>query len=173
MQGNTQGRGSGSGYGSVTNPQAPVHSAKNTNLYNKCVKKCGGDKKAGERYFYECLTTNKRARRQRKKLQKVTAVPASVASPPVGGADDEAPAPKRQKRGAQANGAVTLNVTVRLTLDGDGTVSVVEAKLHRVGWQTDCIVGVKVALETAKAAPDTNVTLTLTQDGDSMVSVLA
>ena len=134
------------------------YNAKDTFLYDKCVMDLDGDEVAGKELFLVIKANKRKAKRERQKSREGTAQPASVASPPVGGADDEAPAPKRQKSG---------------TLDGDGSVRVVEAKLHRAGWQTDCIVGVKVALETAKAATDTNVTLTLTQDGDSMVSVLA
>ena len=117
------------------------YNAKDTFLYNKCVRDLDGDEVAGKKLFLVRKANKRKAKRERQKSREGTAQPASVASPPVGGAYDEAPAPKRQKRGAQANGAVTLNVTVRLTLDGDGTVSVLEAKLHRGGWQTDCIVG--------------------------------
>ena len=72
-------------------------------------------------------------------------VAAPVASPPVGGG-----VPLETAKGVvDTNGEVRLNVTIRLIPDGpkfqmwlgDGTVSVLEAKLYCVcvGWQTDRI----------------------------------
>jgi hypothetical protein len=74
-----------------------------------------------------------------------TPVAAPVASPPVGGG-----VPLETPKGVvDTNGEVLLNVTIRLIPDGpkfqmwlgDGTVSVLEAKLYCVcvGWQTDRI----------------------------------
>ena len=61
------------------------YNAKDTFLYNKCVRDLDGDEVAGKKLFLVRKANKRKAKKERKKSREGTAQPASVASPPVGG----------------------------------------------------------------------------------------
>ena len=78
----------------------------------------------------------------------------------------ESLAKKRKGRREKRKGRILVSWPTLLgIIDGDGTVSVLEAKLYCVGWWTDCIGWMQVPLETTKGTLDTNVTTAAVASG--------